>query len=152
MTDLKNSIFEQKVDQVNLRRRGEELKSEMVTLKEGVEKIEFQLKENIQRKYALAEKITQTTEQFLNEASELKEELSRVQNKLKEVYLHKDKVEDQALFLMDDRGVYGTPRKYVASITEFVSLAKSLGKAYSDIQEKVLLLNDKLSIKGLYKD
>ncbi|TNV83239.1 hypothetical protein FGO68_gene4856 [Halteria grandinella] len=150
--DLKNSIFEQKVDQVNFRRRKEELKSEMSTLKEDIEKIEFQIKENILRKYQLAERITQTTEQFKNEASELREELSRVQSKLKEVYQHKDLVEDQALFLIDDRGVYGTPRKYVASITEFVTLAKSLGNAYKEIQDKVLKLDEQLSTDGLYKE
>lgn len=64
MIAVKNAIFEEKTTQINLRRRKEEIKSEMSILKEDLGKIEEQVQENMKRKYELAEKITSTTEQF----------------------------------------------------------------------------------------
>lgn len=82
----------------------------MLALKEDVERVQDQLLENVDRKQKLANKIQTTTDSFRDEAADLRQELNRVNSKLKEVYEHKERMEDQALFLLDDRGSYGLPR------------------------------------------
>ena len=39
---------------------------------------------------------------------------------------HKDKVEDQSEFLMDDRGAIGKMKKYENSLSKFVGQARGL--------------------------
>jgi hypothetical protein len=55
-------------------------------------------------------------------------------------------VEDQALFLVDDRGSYGAPQKYKKSILEFVELAKSLTENQEKLKQKILKMDEMLSV------
>jgi hypothetical protein len=92
--------------------------------------IQEQLQENVRRKSKLAEKIEETTDQFKNEELELRQELQRVKKKVLMIFNHREKVEDQAEYLLEDRGADGYPRKYEKSINEFTKLAKELEKAF----------------------
>ena len=47
---FRSQIFEEKCTQINLRRRKEEIKAEMATLKDSIEQVQKQLMENIKRK------------------------------------------------------------------------------------------------------
>jgi len=60
-------------------------------------------------------------------------------------------VEDQALFLVDDRGSYGAPQKYKKSILEFVELAKSLTENQEKLKQKILKMDEMLSVEQMYK-
>ena len=83
---FRSQIFEEKCTQINLRRRKEEIKAEMATLKDSIEQVQKQLMENIKRKQGLAEKIQDTSDRFREEATDLKEELSRIQKRLKDIH------------------------------------------------------------------
>jgi hypothetical protein len=48
--DYKNSIFEQRVNQINLKRRKEEISVEFLNLREDIEMVQVQMLENIKRK------------------------------------------------------------------------------------------------------
>jgi hypothetical protein len=89
--------------------------------------------ENVKRKSKLAEKIENSTEKFKEEACDLREELSRVKERLIQVFNHKETVEDQAQFLLNDRGKVGSAQKYYASISEFLRLAKGLKQNFDQI-------------------
>jgi len=106
--------------------------------------------ENVKRKNDLIEKIEESTQSFREEAQELREELKRVQEKLVNVHKHKEAVEDQALFLLNDRGPTSSNTKYFQSVSEFLSLAKSLEKQSDRVQDRILKLNNELAIDPLY--
>lgn len=117
-------MFEEQAEQINLRRRREEIAGELETLHIDMEKVQEQTIENKERKLKIAEKIEATTTDFQEEAAHIKAELDRVQKKLKEEHQRKEIAEDQALFLLDDRGSYGSAKKYYPSISEYLGLAK----------------------------
>jgi hypothetical protein len=51
--------------------------------------------------------------------------------KLLALFAHKEAVEDQAEFLLDDRGPSGTEKKYFRSVSQFVATARELKHKYS---------------------
>ena len=147
--DCKNQVFEEKARQVNLRREREEIAEGFAALREDIEVVQAQAVENAKRKSGLIEQITESTERFRAEAHELREELHRVQEKLVNVHKHKAAVEDQALFLLNDRG--SADSKYRQSISEFLALARDLARQADSVQDRVLKLDAELSIDPLYK-
>ena len=87
-------IFEERVRQINLQRRWEEVRARLGDLREDVGVIEGQLGEQVKRKSKLMGKIEASSEHFNAEAQDLRGELARVKKKLIDVYNHKEKVED----------------------------------------------------------
>eukprot|EP00347_Sterkiella_histriomuscorum_P013604 403364082 len=150
LIDIKNSIFEEKVTQINLRRRREEIEEEFRTLREDIEAVQLQMLENVKRKNIVAEKIEQSTEKFQEEAKELRDELTKYQERLIGIFQHKEIVQDQSEFLQNDRGRVGGPEKYKESITEFIQLAKDLKVKFDAIQDRILKLDDELTLDPLY--
>lgn len=94
LIDLKNFIFEEKVKQINLRREKEEIGIEFGSLREDIEAVQAQAKENVQRKTDLISQIEESTEKFREEAKELREELTAVRERLLDAFKHKEIVED----------------------------------------------------------
>ena len=138
--------------QINLERRQEEIKQELNTLKEDIEIIQNQLRDQVKRKRKVEVKVKNTTEHFKLEAIDLLGELQRVRSKLLEVSTHKDKVEDQATYMLEDRGKTGSLKKYEKSINEFLDLAKSLRLNYDKLQDNILTLDSHFKIDSFYTD
>lgn len=90
-----------------MRREKEEINIEFQSLKEDIGLVQYQSQEQVQRKEQLIGNIQESTVRFNEEAKELREELSSVKGRLLDIYRHKDIVEDQALYLLDDRGSKG---------------------------------------------
>ena len=83
---------------------------------------------------------------------DLRAELDRVKKKLIQVFAHREKVEDQSTYLVEDRGSIGSSRKYLKSITEFLRLAHELETASKEIPRKILTLETILRIDEMYLD
>lgn len=77
-----------------MRRRKEEVEASIAKLRQRIEDVQSTLAERINRKQELAEQIQSKTVLFREEASELALEVSRVQDRLKEVFARKEVLED----------------------------------------------------------
>ena len=146
--DCKNKVFEEKVRQVNLRREREEIAESFAALREDIEVVQAQVVENVKRKSELIGQVEESTQRFKEEAQELREELRRVQEKLVNVHKHKEAIEDQALFLLNDRG--DSSKKYHQSISEFLALAHDIARQADKVQDRILKLDSELSVDSLY--
>ena len=102
------------------------------------------------RKSKLAEQIEDSTEKFKNEAREIKDDLAKIQQRLIGTFNNKEMIQDQAEFLIEDRGPIGADKKYFTSIQKFVELAKSLKLDYEKLHNRILNLDNELSIDPLY--
>ena len=71
-----------------------------------------------------------------------------MRQKLITISSHKNIVEDQALYLLDDRGT--SVCKYSTSISEFLKLAKELKVKFEAIQDRILKLDMELNTDPLY--
>ena len=71
-----------------------------------------------------------------------------MRQKLITISSHKNIVEDQALYLLDDRGT--SVYKYSTSISEFLKLAKELKVKFEAIQDRILKLDMELNTDPLY--
>lgn len=68
------------------------------------------------------------------------------------MFAHREKVEDQSTYLVEDRGNIGAARKYLKSITDFLRLAHELETASKEIPRKILTLEMLLKIDDMYLD
>ena len=59
-------------------------------------------------------------------------------------------IEDQAEFLIHDRGPIGSVKKYNASVSDFVNLAKNLEKEYKSIHGRLSNIGETLNLESLY--
>ncbi|CDW82160.1 UNKNOWN [Stylonychia lemnae] len=150
LIDAKNFLFEEKVKQINLKRKKEEINEQFIVLREDIEAVQQQMLENIKRKSELADKIKDQTDRFQEEAKELRDDLSQQKQKLVQIYKHKEIVEDQASFLLNDRGRVGSSQKYFDSVTQFIQMAKDLKIKFDDLQDRILKFDDELTIDPIY--
>mmetsp|Transcript_40686 Transcript_40686/g.29957 ORF Transcript_40686/g.29957 Transcript_40686/m.29957 type:complete len:105 (+) Transcript_40686:1105-1419(+) len=90
----KNSIFEQRTKQINLSREKEVIQEGFDHTKEDIKIIKERLQEDHKRKKKLEVDVKSITEKFKQEKLEISKELEQAKAKLKQVFKHRERVED----------------------------------------------------------
>jgi hypothetical protein len=67
----------------------------------------------------------------------VRDALESAKKKMVAIFNHKEKLEDQAEFLIDDRSSGPKDKKYQNSITSFLDQAKGLEKAFYSMHDKM---------------
>jgi len=112
--------------------------------------LQGQAEDNKKRKEELGAKIQEKTQQFVDNAATLREELASHKEKLGGLFDNKKKLEEDAEFYFDERGPVGSQKKYQKWIEEDLKIAEDLGKEFDQMHDKMRNFGRELDIARVF--
>ena len=146
--ELKEQIFNEKFEHINLRRTIEEQEVEKVNVQEDTVFVQKQLQEQTERKRLLRDELTSKTKLFSSQHARIKEELDQTNGEIAAFFRGKEEAQSGAEELAGQRGGSLSSKKYYKYVTDHLEQIRECFEKLNSTRNKLENIRGTFALKS----